>query len=482
MPWQNAGAMRDMKKKITLALEVVNYLVNKVSKMVNDTNKVLLMIGMGKQGEGLKSCARIVDKMAMEMVGFTTKDTPEDYDETVKEPYIKCAVKASEFCAYLSALSQYSADIICTFTGKSFDLCVDGQADISLPCVAESEIEAPLSNKGILDILEMNFPNGKFLDAVKSGGFCAETGEDISGIGDRVLFSFFVNKKRLNIYSAESNGSRLAASSVEIASIKKDGKDARVNMFLNEKLGTIAGEDEKQAFMKSVKEADAAGRLEIATKNGYSEDMPYDIAVPMANILTLQKLLDGEGKDDTISLKVTSRYLMVASKNVVATFLISDKAISACRNLCDKFNNHSWTCGMLIDKEKMVQALSIIKLSATAKTQPLTLQVEKGKIVLKDANGNTTTVPVVSMGGKAEGIVRYFQTSKLMTVLSKFTNGNVCLALSAEPKMPLQIRNGDLNGSGTTAITYLVGLSVKPAPAKEDSKVETSEEETADEE
>ena len=470
-------------KKITLALEVAQYLVNKVSKMVNDTNKVLLMIGMGKQGEGLKSCVRIVDKMAMEMVGFATKDTPADYDASSKEPYIKCAVKASEFCAYLSALTQYNADMVCTFTEKTFDLSVGDEANISLPCVAENEIEAPLSNKGVFDIMEMNFSTGKFLDAVKIGGFCAENGEDMSGIGDRVLFSFFVNKKRLNIYSAEPGGSKIASSTVEIGSVKNEGKEARVNMFLNEKLGSITGEDEKQTFVQSVKEADAAGRLEIAVKNGYSEDAPYDIAIPAANVIALQKLLAGEGKDDNLSLKVTSRYLMVASKSVVATFLISDKAITACRKHVDAFNKHPWACGVTVDKEKMAQALSIIQLSVTAKTQPLTLQIEDNKVVLKDATGNTTNVPVIAMGGKANGIVRNFQTSKLMSVLSKFANGNVCLALSAEPKMPLQIRNGDLKGSGTNVITYLAGIAVKSAPAKEKAAAEIStNEETADEE
>lgn len=452
--------------------------------MVNGTNKVLLMIGMGKAGEGLKSCIRIVDKMAMEMVGFATKDTPADYDATSKEPYIKCAVKASDFCSYLSALAQYSADIVCTYTEKSFDLCVAGQANISLPCVAESEVEAPLSNKGVFDILEMNFQNGKFLEVVKSGGFCAETGEDMSGIGDRVLFSFAVDKKRLNIYSAEPGGSKLAVSTTEIPAIKGDGMEARVNMYLNDKLGTIAGEDDKAAFVKSVKEANAAGRLQIAKENGFTEDTPYDISVPMANVLTLQKLLADEGKEDNISLKITSRYLMVASKSVVATFLISDKCINACRKHVGKFNEHKWACGVLVDKEKLMQALSIIQLSETTKKQPISLQVEDNKVVVKDVTGNTTNVAVVSMGGKADGIVRYFQAAKLSSVITKFANGNLCLALSSEPRMPLQVRNGDLSGAGTNTIAYVAGIT-KPtaAPVKEENaETGTSTEEVATEE
>lgn len=464
-------------KKITLALEVAQYLVNKVSKMVNDTNKVLLMIGVGKQGEGLKSCARIVDKMAMEMVGFSTKDTPADYNPSVKEPYIKCAVKASDFCAYMSALTQYNADIICTYTEKTLDLCVEGQANISLPLVGESDIEAPLSNNGVFDILEMNMATGTFLDAVKAGGFCAETGEDMGGIGDRVLFSFSVPKKRLTVYSAESSGSKIAASTMNITSFKNEGLEARVNMFLNGKLGTIAGEDEKQVFMKTVKEADVAGRLEIAKQNGYNEELPYDIAIPTPNVLALQKLLSGESKDDAISIKVTSRYFMVASKSVVATFLLSDKCVSACRQHVAKFNQHPWACGVLVDKEKMVQALSIIQLSSTAKTQPLTLLVEGEKVVLKDANGNTTNVSVVSMSGKADGIVRHFNTGKLMSILSKFANGNICLALSTEPRMPLQLRNGDLEGNGTNTITYLGAITVKEEKkVSEDASSETTEE------
>lgn len=468
-------------KKVVLTLEVVQYLVSKISKMVNDTNKVLLMIGMGKQGEGLKCCARIVDKMAMEIVGFSTKDTPADYDASVKEPYIKCAVKASSFQAYLSAMAQYKADITFSYNEKTLDLCVDGQANISLPCVGESEVEAPLSNKGVRDIMEMNFAAGKFLDAVKSGGFCAETGEDMSGIGDRVVFSFFMNKKRLHVYSAESGGGRMAASFAEISSIKKDGKEARVDMFLDEKIGTIALEEEKQAFIESVKGADASGKLELAVKHGYSEEAPYDIALPMTNVLILQNLLSEEGKEDVISLKVTSRYLMVASKSVVATFLISDKALSACRKRVDYFNQHKWACGVLVDKEKMVQALSIIKLSNTAEDKTFNVQVENGKIVLKSANGNTTNIPVVSIGGNAAGIVRRFPTEKLMKTLSKFANGNVCLALSSDSRMPLQVRNGDLDGKGSTAITYLAGITIA-APAKTETAIETSEKETTTEE
>ena len=455
-------------KMIKLTQDVANAVLERLSLLKNNTNKVRLVFGLKNAGAGITCMARIVDGMRMEEIGFLTNGVPSDYVDG--EVYASCIVKAKAFCDYLSAFNSFNADVVFGVSDKLLSLAVEGQANVSLECVSEADAEPLFVDDSKTTMAVFTCSGNVLNDALKMGGFCAVTSDDPSMIADRVVLSF--DASALYVYSTDSEHARVTSST---AQIKASFNDAlRAACFLKNKVDSLNGEAKAQ-LLEKVSKTPKQQLVDVAKAEGF-DGSTFDIAVPTSSIQIVQKLIAGAEK---IEVAISQRYLRIRCGNVLASFLLADICPTIYKTVLPNMEKVKWEGTVVVDKEQFVNALNIIQLSADSDNYPFSFSVDtkQGKVVMKDNSGNSTLCNLVSSscGDSIDSLVKYMKASNFASVLSKYPNGNIVICINGKKNSFMQVRNGELDGKNVTSKTYLIEINVdknREAMAKKEAKEE----------
>lgn len=461
-------------KELKLSYEVASVLAGKLSVMKTANNKIRLSLGVKRTGDNNLGCrAVVVSNTAMASIGFATSGCPSDYEEG--KEYIKVVVGAAEFVSYLSALSVYQADIIVKYNEEKncLILAVRGQAEVKLPCVQESEAE-PLFNEDFNANAMLKVKGDvSFLKTLERGGFCAETAMDVSAISDRVVLDF--SPESMKVYSIDRNKSVLATSGCQIKA--SFNRDKLAVCFLKKHMDTLS-EEEGASFKASFKELSGEARFAKLAECGFKENR-YCVAVPTVNIQLLEKIFAGA---EAFMVQLTERYLSVTDGTVAVSVLLSDKCTTAFDQMLSLYGKIAWD-KVVVDKEKFMNALGVMKISKFAGDLPVSLAVGEGKLTVKSSDGSVVRVPVIS-GEVSEPVTKYYNTGKLLSLISKMPAGNVCIGISSNKNASTLFRDGDLEGKNSVLTSYLSSVNFDDAKralenklAKEAKKNEGAEEE-----
>lgn len=451
-----------MNKYFNLGLETVKILISKLELMKSNTNKIRLEIGCDNEGTGLSSKAIIVNGMQMEEVGFTTEGVPADYVE--KELYVNCAVKASEFIAYLSAFSVFNSVITFCHTGSVLKIEVPGQADISLPTVNLAEAEPLFEDDSKNSLAIIKCESAKFIEVLKASAYNAENVVDPSGINDRVVFMFEPDK--VTVFSSEGH---IFASSWCNLTAKFNNK-LRALSALREKGSSLDDAGKAMLFTKikeveQDKENGVQKLLGLAkTEAGFEENVCM-LALPTVNANVLLRVISNS---EYMQVIITTRYFKVLAGNTLATFMLADRYTSMYRKMTAAWEQTKWNGKIVVDRDQLLNAMNIVRLSGGAEKTPFSLSVKDGKLVSKDTNGNSVMTNIIASEGNLDGVDKYYVCNIFSTLLSHLPKGNVCISMDDNVKAPIQLRNGDLSGENITAKSYIIGIYKTPVKSDEE--------------
>lgn len=455
-------------KKITLTNETAQAILSQIDAFTTEKNKLLLTIGIKNTGDGIACKATIVNGGMMGEIGFKTKSVPSDYDNTA-EHYFCISVSAATFRSYLKALLVFNAELDLAYDEKGqLHIQVGTQAKVSLPTLEERDTPIACDTRAAYALVSVE--TSKLLGALKTGGFMASSTLDEQGITDRIVLK--LENNTLTVYSTDTKTLCKAWCDINMQVI-----EANVcATYLKDKLDGLNGKDHADFLAKiQAASSDAASMIQLAKDEGY-EKKPFTLALPTNSMQVIRSVFLGS---ETIKLLLTANHMVINAGNVLATFSLAGKASEVYTKSVDPWQNTAWTAQVVVDKESIHNALSIIRLggsvSVGAKSVfPFHTTFKKDKMILTDRQKNTVSVNMVNSSGDPSKVDIHLDVEKVLNVLSKMSNGNLVLRYFVNPSgkgfFPVSISNGDLTGQGTTSYIYVLPVNPVQEEQPADSK------------
>ena len=446
-------------KNIELTNESAQVILSKMEAFKNEKNRLQLRIGVKNLGDGLACQAVLVNAGMMVDIGFKTTGVPTDF---VKEAgtYFTINVSAANFISYIKAMLAYNANIELAYDEQStLYLQVANQARVSIATSAERDPILPCDHSSAYAMIKLE--TSKFLNAIKIGAFLASNSADPRGVTDRVVFRILPNE--IVVYSTD--GFIMSKSWCE--ALAQFNKPNRCVAFLNAKLERLA-ENTKPAFLEKLKNVatDPNATVALAQEEGY-KDGPLSIALPAASMSVLKTLFHGS---ENLNVMITSGHMVVNAGNVLATFSLAGQASEIFAKSVDPWQNTQWSGQAVVDKETFVNALSIVRLSASQLGEkkgsvPFHTSFQKKTMIVTDRLNNKVSVGLVASAGDLSRVDVHLDVEKVLNALGKLNNGNVVLRYFVNPDgknyFPVSVSNGDIEGNGTTSFTYILPVNIK---------------------
>lgn len=477
-------------KFVNVKSEVMEVLVNKVSVLSGKENKVRFKIGIKETGDGLASTLAIVNGGAMVEVGFKVSahkgcEIPEG------GAYMSFNLKASDFVQRAGALVALKTDLVIKEEKANIVLATKEGVKVPITKVDDEACEALLPQD--YDKVSLKAVAGKdFMEALNAGGYhsldCAD--EKLAN----VTVSFEQGKATVYSVSGASAGKFSAPIQTEFkaaATVKTEEKKVETDnpidiMKLKEFLFTYGKSlegDAQREFMVKMGTAVATPEslLAFARECGYGAGVasetpvveetkviePVYAVLSAGNYSIATKLFGGVEK---LMLLVTPKNIHISGGCCKATFSLSDFNANII-NLFKKFENVGSVQRIVVDRDAVAGALSLMKLGDNKK--PVTLTGLKNNVSL-EKEGIVGKVGYVAQEGDVEAIEIAFNNYLVGNIISHLKGGNILVKFSGE-KSPIFFSNGDLTNE--KAGYHLVMPVNIPAKAEKD---ETEEVETAD--
>ena len=440
--------------RVTLKSEVANSLCQSLSVFRGDTNKVRLLIGISKMGDGLASKAIIVNGGCMAEIGFKTSLPDEEIVIEQGKPYMSFILSASDFCSYLSALNSYGADIDINYDGTTVRLSIGESVNVPLSTVSPENADPLLQQDYNAALIKVE-ADKTFLPSLAKGGFLCSPGTDARNLSDRVALIF--EKGKCYSYSTDIICIAKSWCDVKVAS---NGPARAVN-FLREK-GSLLDKEGQKVLMEKMKplQNDPAGLLALATEEGFSEEDSVSVGLTAAAFSAMQKIFGGFEK---LLLIVTPNNLHVQGGNVLATFALAGAVSSIYQKAVSDWEKVSWGAKVVVDRDAFLRSLQLLKLGE--KTVPFKMTYDNNGLAVSKG-GTVVHSAVTATEGEPASIDVSLSVDKIIMCVSKLCAGNIIIRTMTDERkasLPISISNGDLEEK-VSSYAYIV--SVKDAEAK----------------
>lgn len=443
-------------KKITINYENASDLLSKVSAFRTKQNCIRVTIGEKNLGNTLAAQIYIVNGGQMGKIGFKTS-LPIGDEAALQLPYMSFNLKADDFCNYLSGLLGYQEDISLECEGAQIIMVVgdDEKARIPLNTIPDESCEPLLMQDYKHGWVQIEIKADDFLTLFRKGGFLSSSEADtVRQVTDRVV----LKTQGMRCYMYSSDGS-------SIAKAWKDAnvsyKDAQRALYYLRTKGAELSDEEKVSMLSEMDalKTDAAGMIAYANKHGYVSTENIQVSFPNACVSTIQKIISGV---DELKIVITADNIHINAGNVLATFALAGEVASIYKNTVDPWENTNWSAKVVTDKESLVRALNILKLSGEDKV-PFHIAVDAHGIATKKS-GNEVHTTILATEGNTGVIDVYYSVKRVMDTLSTLSNGNLILRFMTENNNhPLSISNGSLDEKDIDAYAYILPVNLPKA-------------------
>lgn len=454
--------------KTLIKNEVVRGLLTKIAPMVAN-NKLRIMFGMKVSETELSNKLVIVDKGMQVETGFKSSTPKGGVEIPEGSPCWKqIIVSAADFQSFLGAMVKYESDITFDIKDSTVDVLITGVAKVSLNLYEEDAAESLISANASTYIVKAVIEKAS-LAAVERGGFLAGVEPCQRMFTDRVVLSIKDGDGGLCSFSTNNFSFALASADVK-AEINKGGMALSV---IHSHLSQLEKSNPAEA-LKLQEEIKSFGKdlskyIEKATALGMKEGAPYRVAIPT---LAWKRLMKLYGDVEKVQMVITGNHLVCISSTVMCVVALATVGASAFIDKLVGWLNTEWSARAVVDRDRMLQALTILKLSNTHKY--LTLKCDKTLVMERD--GNTVKVPLTSeAAGDCSVMERALLVSLFDQIVGRFGNGNLTISacdIKATGFSPICLSSG-----ATDELRPSLNVFILPFDISNESKEEEEEEE-----
>lgn len=459
-------------KKVSIKKEVMETIVSKVAILKSPLNRVRFAIGVRADGDGLASIATIVNGGCMADIGFKTS-LPKG-GEVVEIPdkgaWAKFAVSANDFCSYAGALLGYDSDITLCIEDACIKLAIGSSIVVPIKTVADTSSEA-LLQKDYKDAVANISATDKFLGCLSRGGYIAQDKSERPGLSDRVFLAF--ENSLAKVYSVSGCSAAKAVTPIQmvathpVEATEADTDPKEVLLFLKE-AGMRLADDKKAAFAAELQaiKGDASALFAKAKELGFEKKLEFQAALTAVNFGLLCKLFAGAEK---LSMMLTPKNLHIASGFMKVTFALAEEKTSSTIKSIDMWEKNEWVSKVVLDRDNLMRDFKLLQLGEM-KSPVLYKATKAGLKLSKD-----DVVTHVALTDKSEGFEKMegaLSVTLLKSAVDHLAAGNIIVRFLSESS-PISLSNGDLTESGITSYHYIVGVNIKAARPKKETKEET---------
>lgn len=376
-------------------------------------------------------------------------DYPFESGEASNAVYCSFNVASKPFAAYLEHVIGLESDLTLTVNESFLTLCVPGVFSIEIPLVADAEEKLPpLLPDEALQFVNVN--GEEFATWLSKGSLWAEPKVDEQAMKDRVVLSLFTG----GMMCFSSNLKALVQAACPCGVQPHFENLGRKYMELH--LSKLP-DDEKQAVIKDLGTiTEIPAMVEYIKGKGYSFDT-YNCSVLKSSLAAM--IATSKHVEDVMFI-ITENYLYLRAGYATCTFTLAS-TVPSFQGYVANFNQDAPTFTACVDTQALLSAidLALISTKLDKKPEPITLEVEPERLVLKSAQALSRVIPYVNNNGTEPANVR-LDPSLLKAALGSFTGANTSLSFRGENSKFLEITEGNIcvADADISTVNYIFSL------------------------
>lgn len=404
-------------------------IVETMKVISTNSNNVLLTFGTKDAGENVNCMFTIVRNGAEQVESKFIASKPKNWNGEKESVVLKSDTFINYMIALLSLTETISLDI-----GTTLKLSVKGKVELTMPILADEEMDALLPSYKEIGLAQLVFPKADdFRAAVKKGTYAASDSEKCNCVILRIQFE----DGTLKMYSTDT--ATIAGSKINIPIFAPNIIEGQMQESIDqnpEKEEEIRKGFEKQIEMaKQMEEA----RIKYCEERQTSPD-DFRFAIPLIAFRNMVRLLEGV---DTFNMKVGASQVFISAPSIIYTATLTQTAL-ALPKLIDSINKQEPNLVIQMDVEDFSKNIQILNnVSGDKNIVPVTL-VKKGENIIVSSAETVTHCKCIACTGDEECDL-FFNAVKLKNILASLEKGNMLLELTIGDKpFPIRVVNGSL--------------------------------------